>query len=435
MRRSIGARVAASVVVLLCAALAGAGCGSDDGGGSGGGPATLKVGVIPIADVAPLYLGMEKGFFKEENLTIKPKLAEGGAAIVPAVMSGDDQIGFSNDDLADHRRHGEEPAASRSSPRACSAAPTEDDAWDARARAQGRRRPTVKDLEGKTVAVNTLKNMPGRSRSTTRSRRRRRRLRRSSTSRSRSRTMNAALEAKRVDAAFAVEPVLGRGGGRRRPRSPSPYEETGAEPDRSPTYFATKQYIAENADVVDRFVRAMKKSLDYAPSNADEVRADRHDVHGDPGGGRPTRSTLPTWKRRPQRADAIERRSSTCRTKYGFIEGAVDVDDLIVNLVRLTRRHAPRADGAAVGRHARRARARSSCVARAGLISRAATSRRSRTWSRRWSTQARRPARTGARSATRSGLGDRARHRGRDRDPARDRDRLQRLLLPRAARA
>src|SRR4051794_37546816 len=92
-------RFSAVVVLISVAAVLGA-CGSDDSGGGGGGnsgqPATLKVGVIPIADVAPLYLGIKQGFFKQEKLTIKPQLAEGGAVITPAVVSGDFQIGFSN---------------------------------------------------------------------------------------------------------------------------------------------------------------------------------------------------------------------------------------------------------------------------------------------------------------------------------------------------
>ena len=97
MRRGLGLRVAVLLVALACTVGATA-CGDDDDGGGGGGaePATLNVGVIPIADVAPLYLGIDKGFFKEEQLTIKPQLAEGGAAITPAVVSGDFQIGFSN---------------------------------------------------------------------------------------------------------------------------------------------------------------------------------------------------------------------------------------------------------------------------------------------------------------------------------------------------
>ena len=86
--RLLVAALAAAAVLLI------AGCG-DDGGGSGGGsggggdegPVTLKVGVIPIADVAPLYLGMDKGFFEEEGLKIEPQLAEGGAAIVPVGAS------------------------------------------------------------------------------------------------------------------------------------------------------------------------------------------------------------------------------------------------------------------------------------------------------------------------------------------------------------
>jgi ABC-type nitrate/sulfonate/bicarbonate transport system substrate-binding protein len=60
----------------LACALALAACGGDDdagGGGSADKPVTLKVGVIPIADVAPLYVGIEQGFFKAEGLEIDPK--------------------------------------------------------------------------------------------------------------------------------------------------------------------------------------------------------------------------------------------------------------------------------------------------------------------------------------------------------------------------
>jgi NitT/TauT family transport system substrate-binding protein len=60
------------------------------------GDVTLKVGVVPITDVAPLYVGVAMGFFKDEHLLIEPVPAQSGAAIVPAVISGDDQIGFSN---------------------------------------------------------------------------------------------------------------------------------------------------------------------------------------------------------------------------------------------------------------------------------------------------------------------------------------------------
>ncbi len=64
MRRGLAGIIAAALLAL-------AGCG-DDGGSSGarkeGGVTKVKVGVLPISNVAPLYLGMKKGFFKAEGL-------------------------------------------------------------------------------------------------------------------------------------------------------------------------------------------------------------------------------------------------------------------------------------------------------------------------------------------------------------------------------
>ena len=56
----------------------------------------VTVGVIPIVDVAPIYLGVEQGFFAERGLELDLVLAQGGAAIVPAVLSGEYEFGFSN---------------------------------------------------------------------------------------------------------------------------------------------------------------------------------------------------------------------------------------------------------------------------------------------------------------------------------------------------
>ena len=64
-----------------------------------GGPGEITevtVGVIPIVDVAPIYLGKEKGFFRERGIDLKMATADGGAAIVPGVVSGQFDFGFSN---------------------------------------------------------------------------------------------------------------------------------------------------------------------------------------------------------------------------------------------------------------------------------------------------------------------------------------------------
>src|SRR5690349_20345636 len=74
-------------------------CGSDGGSGGdtgSGGVDQVKVGVIPIVDVAPIYLGQQKGFFKSRNIELTMESGQGGAAIVPDVVSEQFQFGFSN---------------------------------------------------------------------------------------------------------------------------------------------------------------------------------------------------------------------------------------------------------------------------------------------------------------------------------------------------
>jgi NitT/TauT family transport system substrate-binding protein len=91
------------LAVTLATVVAAAGCGSSSSGGgggsdssSGGGATQVKVGVIPIVDVAPLYLGQKRGFFSKRGIDLKMVTAQGGAAIVPGVVSGQFQFGFSN---------------------------------------------------------------------------------------------------------------------------------------------------------------------------------------------------------------------------------------------------------------------------------------------------------------------------------------------------
>ncbi|HXF02613.1 MAG TPA: ABC transporter substrate-binding protein, partial [Arthrobacter sp.] len=91
-------KIRAAVALAAVLALTACGGGSPSGGGgetapAGGGEASggmtkINVGVIPIVDVAPIYLGKEEGFFEEEGLDLELTLAQGGAAIIPAITSG-----------------------------------------------------------------------------------------------------------------------------------------------------------------------------------------------------------------------------------------------------------------------------------------------------------------------------------------------------------
>src|SRR5256885_2948224 len=91
-------RQPAALAVLLAAALVSAACGSSTTPAkpAPGQPDKVAAGVIAIVDVAPVYLGKQKGFFSKRNIDLSLSTSQGGAAIVPGVVSGQFQIGFSN---------------------------------------------------------------------------------------------------------------------------------------------------------------------------------------------------------------------------------------------------------------------------------------------------------------------------------------------------
>jgi NitT/TauT family transport system substrate-binding protein len=135
-----------------------AGCGGGDAEPAGDGPATLKVGVLPISDVAPIYLGADKGFFEDEDIELEHQVMQGGAEVTAAVVSGDVDFGFA----------ATEPlivAKSKNLPveivtQGNQAAATEAEAWDGLLVPKDSQVRDPQDLEGKTIAVNALKSMP-----------------------------------------------------------------------------------------------------------------------------------------------------------------------------------------------------------------------------------------------------------------------------------
>jgi len=56
----------------------------------------ITVGVLPIADVAPVHLALERGLFAAEGLDVTIELVQGGAAAIPALVGGDLQITYGN---------------------------------------------------------------------------------------------------------------------------------------------------------------------------------------------------------------------------------------------------------------------------------------------------------------------------------------------------
>lgn len=90
MRRVSTSFIVALSIVALAACTAAPG---DDPGASDE-LIPVTVGTIPILDMAPVYLGVEQGIFEKHGLDVEPVPAQGGAAIVPAVFSGQLDFGF-----------------------------------------------------------------------------------------------------------------------------------------------------------------------------------------------------------------------------------------------------------------------------------------------------------------------------------------------------
>jgi NitT/TauT family transport system substrate-binding protein len=93
----------AAVAALLLATTVLASCGGDDSddGASSAEPgkpekASITVGVLPLADLAPFYIAIDDGMFKAEGLKVTPKQASAGAAQIAQTVSGDVDIAFSN---------------------------------------------------------------------------------------------------------------------------------------------------------------------------------------------------------------------------------------------------------------------------------------------------------------------------------------------------
>jgi NitT/TauT family transport system substrate-binding protein len=329
-RRNRG-RLASAVLATLACAVALAACGGDDEGtstGGGGGdsgsakPVTLTVGVIPIADVAPLYVGIEQGFFEQEKLTIKPKLAEGGAAIVPAVLSGDDQIGFSNVTSLVIGASKKLPVQIIS--QGVLAGKGEDDAFDAMFVKKDSPIKSVKDLAGKTISVNNLNNVGPLTINNA--------LEKAGVDPKSVKYLEvpfpdavAALKADRVDAIWVVEPFRSQALGAGYRPIMNPFEE--AAPNYAvATYFASKEYIAKNPDVIARFQRAIGKSLDYAQQHPDAVRKVVPTYTKIPPEAA-EQMVLPTWKS-DLNEDTIQL-TVDLSAKYGFIDSKPSLDDLI----------------------------------------------------------------------------------------------------------
>lgn len=258
---AVAAAAAASLILAAC------GGGSDEV--SADGTQSVTVGALPILDVAPLHLGIQEGLFEDEGLDITVENAQGGAAIVPAVLQGDTPIGFSNvTSLLIARSKGlpvqiiAPASASTGEIGNDFAAVVVNDDSDIQEPA---------DLAGKTVAINTLNNISDTVIRET--------VRKDGGDEDAIDfvemafpDMPAALDAGNVDAVFVVEPfvtISGKSGAR-----PVAWPYADAVDDLEvAVYFTSEQTAQQNPELIEKFTRAMVASQELASSDEEKLRA------------------------------------------------------------------------------------------------------------------------------------------------------------------
>jgi NitT/TauT family transport system substrate-binding protein len=311
-----------SAAALAAAAACGSSGSSSSPGSAGGTPATavtISVGVVPVVDVAPLYLGIKRGFFAAQKLTVVPKPVQQGSVIITQVVSGAMNIGFSNNvSLIAAASHG---IPLRIVAAGNQAGPGMYSAIFVRSSSPIR---TPQDLAGKRIAVNALANVGPL-------------------------VVNAALQAKgvdihgisyvaipfpnmanalaksQVDAVWAVEPFSGaisaQGGARMilEPYSLLPKNFPIA------SYFVSAAYLGAHRDVVNRFTRAMNASLTYAQAHPAQVRQVLPSfIKISPQVA--TTVALPEWMTGIQ--PGLLGTTASLATRYGYISATPDINQL-----------------------------------------------------------------------------------------------------------
>lgn len=309
--------IALFTALLLTAATAA--CGDDDSPASGE-PDKVKAGVIAILDVAPIYLGKEKGFFSRRNIDLTLETGQGGSQIAPNVLSGQYQFGFSNVVSLLLAKSQNAPLKVVSNGVNSTGDPTADFGGIV---VKDPAITSAKGLEGKKVATNALKNIVDTSVKEI--------VKKDGGDPSKVSfvelafpDMAAQLDAGNVQGIFVVEPFLSAA-------KAKGWKVIASYADVDPNlcvavYFTSQETAQGRPDLVKRFTEAMNESLAYADKNPDEVRQIlgtytqiTEDVR--------TALTLPKWPATIDR-DAVNKLAELS-VEYGLIKAKPDVDSLL----------------------------------------------------------------------------------------------------------
>lgn len=269
--RASAARSRRGLVVFAAACVAVAALG---GGGAAGAPGQtqateITVNFIPIANTFPLDLGIKKGFFDAQGLTIKKVALASGNDVMLALANHQGDVGFAGWVPAFIARTNGIPVTTLTASEV--EGTSEADNWQNILVKGSSSIRTPAELLGKTIAVNALKGVGEIM------------IRAAFEKSGLDQTalklvavpfpaMRTALANGQVDAIWTPEPFLTQAmtiDGARIVMAPGPvlgrYFPIGG-------YFARQDWVAANQGLAGKFQKAMNQSLTYAQGHPDEIR-------------------------------------------------------------------------------------------------------------------------------------------------------------------
>ncbi|TWP32974.1 ABC transporter substrate-binding protein [Leekyejoonella antrihumi] len=323
----VARRLVAIFAVTGSFALASCSSGSNSGGdvsaaGSPGAPAlsTLKVGVMPFVDVAPMYLGVKKGFYKDHGLRLDLIPMQSGTAAISAVMSGSVDFGLATPIAVAQARAKGLPIRF--------VAPSEQrvPSINGLVVKANSRLHNAKDLDGKTIALSSLKTQPqfnitafgtmhGADPGSWK-------LISMATP-----DMLKALGADRIDAAYMAEPFLtqAKESGYRVIIN-DPLKSVIGEKAMVSAWFSQDKTIKAKPNLMTEFVAATAEANTYSNKHHDELRGIIPSYTKLPKKV-VSKITLPVYA--PTLNRETMKKTVSLGVKYGFVDKPVPVDDLV----------------------------------------------------------------------------------------------------------
>lgn len=230
-------------------------------------PENLKVGYIPIADCAQLYVGIEKGYFTEEKINIELINLPGGAKILEALAGGSVDIGFSNVvSLILSKDAGLDFVS-------ITGGPIEDETHKEHALIVRKESDikTPSDLTGKTIALNTRKNIDDLMMLEY--------LEKNGVNTSSVKfveipfpRMENVLALKDVDAISVIEPFVTFALQKENTKAIGYYYTELYPKIEISSYCVSQKWISNNQDIAKRFCRAIQKATTYCREHESEIR-------------------------------------------------------------------------------------------------------------------------------------------------------------------